>query len=163
MSDARIKLTTDGGAHIKYMTGGDAIINLTIDGKAVQAHAGQTILEAARANGIVIPTLCYHPRLLPIGSCRLCVVEIEGAERPMTACTTPAQEGIIVHTQTEQLNAMRRAALQLILTYHAPGLPPVRRRRGVRAAGSGRRLRHRPTALSGARESRRVCASSPPP
>ena len=123
MSDAHIKYTADGGAHIKYMTDGGAIINLTIDGKAIQAHAGQTILEAARANGIAIPTLCYHPRLLPIGSCRLCVVEIEGAERPMTACTTPAQEGIVVRTQTERLNNMRRAALQLILTYHPLDCP----------------------------------------
>ena len=112
-------------AHVKdeNRSDGDAIINLTIDGKAVQAQAGQTILQAARANGIVIPTLCYHPRLLPIGSCRLCVVTIEGAERPMTACTTPAQEGIIVHTQTERLHNMRRAALQLILTYHALDCP----------------------------------------
>jgi predicted molibdopterin-dependent oxidoreductase YjgC len=105
------------------ISGGCAIINLTIDGKVIQTPAGSTILEAARAHGILIPTLCYHPRLLPIGSCRLCVVEIEGAERPMTACTTPAQEGIVVRTQTEQLHGLRRAALQLILTYHPLDCP----------------------------------------
>jgi NADH-quinone oxidoreductase subunit G len=67
---------------------GDATVQITIDGTELQAEADKTILEVARAHGIYIPTLCYHPRLLPIGSCRLCVVEIEGADRPMTACTT---------------------------------------------------------------------------
>jgi predicted molibdopterin-dependent oxidoreductase YjgC len=101
----------------------EAMVTITVDGKRTQAQAGQTILEAARAQGIYIPTLCYHPKLLPIGSCRLCVVEIEGAERPMTACTTPVQEGITVHTQTERLNRIRVDALKLILTYHPLDCP----------------------------------------
>jgi predicted molibdopterin-dependent oxidoreductase YjgC len=101
----------------------EAMVTITIDGKRVQARPGQTILEAARAQGIYIPTLCYHPKLLPIGSCRLCVVEIEGAERPMTACTTRVQEGIVVHTQTERLNRIRIDALKLILTYHPLDCP----------------------------------------
>jgi len=99
------------------------MVTITIDGKRIQAQANQTILEAAREQGIYIPTLCYHPKLLPIGSCRLCVVEIEGAERPMTACTTPVQEGIVVHTQTERLNRIRLDALKLILTYHPLDCP----------------------------------------
>ena len=98
-------------------------ITITIDDQVIQTHAGRTILEAARESGISIPTLCYHPRLRPIGSCRLCVVEIEGAERPMTACTTPVQEGIVVHTQTERLQRIRRDALKLILTYHPLDCP----------------------------------------
>jgi formate dehydrogenase alpha subunit len=102
---------------------GDTIVEVTIDGKAIQAQAGQTILEVARANGISIPTLCYHPRLLPIGSCRLCVVEVEGADKPMTACTTQVQAGIVVHTQTDRLNRIRRDALKLILTYHPLDCP----------------------------------------
>lgn len=102
---------------------GDATVQITIDGKDLQAGADRTILEVARENGISIPTLCYHPRLLPIGSCRLCVVEIEGADRPMTACTTPVQDGIVVHTQTDRLNRIRRDALKLILTYHPLDCP----------------------------------------
>jgi predicted molibdopterin-dependent oxidoreductase YjgC len=98
-------------------------ITITIDDQVILTQAGRTILEAARENGISIPTLCYHPRLRPIGSCRLCVVEIEGAERPMTACTTPVQEGIVVHTQTDRLNRIRRDALELILTYHPLDCP----------------------------------------
>jgi predicted molibdopterin-dependent oxidoreductase YjgC len=100
-----------------------AMVTITIDGRRIQAQPGQTILEAARENGISIPTLCYHPKLLPIGSCRLCVVEIEGAERPMTACTTAVQEGITVHTQTERLHRIRLDALKLILTYHPLDCP----------------------------------------
>ena len=102
---------------------GDATVHITINGTELQAEAGQTILEVARAHGIYIPTLCYHPRLLPIGSCRLCVVEIEGADRPMTACTTLVQDGIVVHTQTDRLNRLRRDALKLILTYHPLDCP----------------------------------------
>jgi predicted molibdopterin-dependent oxidoreductase YjgC len=102
---------------------GDTTLQITIDGTTLQAEVGKTILEVARENGIYIPTLCYHPRLLPIGSCRLCVVEIEGADRPMTACTTLVQDGIVVHTQTDRLNRLRRDALKLILTYHPLDCP----------------------------------------
>ncbi len=102
---------------------GDQTVRITIDGTELQAEAGQTILEVARENGIYIPTLCYHPRLLPIGSCRLCVVEIEGADRPMTACTTQVQDGIVIHTQTDRLHRIRRDALKLILTYHPLDCP----------------------------------------
>jgi len=102
---------------------GDQMVRITIDGTELQAEAEQTILEVARENGIYIPTLCYHPRLLPIGSCRLCVVEIEGADRPMTACTTQVQDGIVVHTQTDKLHRIRRDALKLILTYHPLDCP----------------------------------------
>jgi predicted molibdopterin-dependent oxidoreductase YjgC len=101
----------------------DAVVQITIDGNKIQMGAGKTILEVARENGIYIPTLCYHPRLIPIGSCRLCVVEVEGADRPMTSCTTQVQAGIVVHTQTDRLNRIRRDALKLILTYHPLDCP----------------------------------------
>ena len=99
------------------------MVKLTIDGKEITAESDQTILEVARENGVYIPTLCYHPRLIPIGSCRLCVVEIEGWERPMTACTTYVQDGIVVKTQTKRLNRIRQDALKLILTYHPLDCP----------------------------------------
>ncbi len=99
------------------------MVTVTIDGKEITADADKTILEVAQENGIYIPTLCYHPRLIPIGSCRLCVVEIEGAEKPMTACTTVVQDGIVVHTQTERLNRIRRDALKLILINHPLDCP----------------------------------------
>jgi len=71
------------------------MVTLTIDGKEVTVPQGTTILEAARSVGIRIPTLCYHDRMNPIGSCRMCVVEIEGFAHPMAACTTPVEDGPI--------------------------------------------------------------------
>ena len=66
-------------------------VKLTIDGQEVSVPEGTTILEAARKLGIKIPTLCYHPALSPIGSCRICVVEIEGVDRPDTASGSGVQ------------------------------------------------------------------------
>ena len=62
------------------------MINLKIDGKEVQIESGATILTAAEQAGITIPTLCYLKKVSPTGACRICVVDIEGAEKPMTAC-----------------------------------------------------------------------------
>ena len=65
------------------------MVNLTIDGRAIQAKPGSTILEVAKENGIFIPFLCYHPALKPIGSCRICVVDVKpGPPRPIPACAT---------------------------------------------------------------------------
>ena len=89
-------------------------ITLTIDGKICKGSEGNTILEVDRSNDIYIPTLCYLEGLTPIGSCRMCVVEVERNPKMMTACTTPAQEGMVVHTQTEKLRKYRRQMLELI-------------------------------------------------
>ncbi len=94
------------------------MIKLTIDGKEIQARDGATVLEAAREAGIYIPTLCYHPALAPYGGCRLCVVEIEKMRGLPTSCTTPATEGMVVKTNTPQLQENRRGVLELILTEH---------------------------------------------
>ncbi len=94
------------------------MVNLTIDERQVTAEEGTTILQAAAAVGIKIPTLCYHKRLNPIGSCRMCLVEVEGYANPMTACTTPVAEGIKVVTTTERLQKMRRDNLKLLLVNH---------------------------------------------
>ena len=98
-------------------------IALTIDGKKLTAEPGKTILEVAQEHGIYIPTLCYHPSLLPIGSCRLCVVEIDGADQPMTACTTLIQDGMVVRTWSERLEHIRLDALKLILINHPLDCP----------------------------------------
>ncbi|MDP1989711.1 MAG: 2Fe-2S iron-sulfur cluster-binding protein [Syntrophales bacterium] len=99
------------------------MITLTIDGKEVTVPKGATILAAAKEAGIDIPTLCYHKSLLPIGSCRLCLVEVEGYSEPMTACTTPVLDGIVVTTRSEKLFRMRREFLQLILVSHPLDCP----------------------------------------
>ncbi len=93
-------------------------VSLTIDGKRIEAAAGTTILEAARENGIEIPTLCYHPRLRPLGHCRLCVVEVEGVAAPMTSCDHPVQEGMVVTTSTPKLEGIRKEIISLLLSDH---------------------------------------------
>ncbi len=93
-------------------------ITLTIDDKQVEAREGVTVLEAAQEAGIYIPTLCAHPSLSPYGGCRLCVVEIEKMRGFPTACTTPATDGMVVRTNTLQIQEFRRGVLELILTEH---------------------------------------------
>ena len=77
---------------------------MTINGKDVQFQAGQTILEVCRNNGFQIPTLCHDDRLKPYGGCRLCVVEVDGFRRPLASCTTPAEDGMNVVTESAKRN-----------------------------------------------------------
>ena len=92
-------------------------INLTINGESVQAETGMTILAAARAAGIYIPTLCYHDELDSYGSCRLCVVEIGSGERKkvVASCLYPVAEGLIVETESEKIKGFRRTILNLLM------------------------------------------------
>ena len=94
------------------------MISLTIDGQKVKVSEGMTVYEAAKAAGIYIPTLCYHPYLTPYGACRLCVVEIDKMRGFPTSCTTPASDGMVVSSDTPQLQELRRDILELILTEH---------------------------------------------
>lgn len=89
-------------------------IHLTIDGKSLTAGDGQTILEVCRENGIYVPTLCHHQGLSSVGACRLCIVEIEGQRRPVTACTTPVSNGLVVTTATPRLHELRRQTVELL-------------------------------------------------
>ncbi len=93
-------------------------ISLRINDVSVTAEPGMTVLEAAQRSGIYIPTLCYHPKLPPFGACRLCIVEIEGMRGYPTACTIPALDGMVVRTETEALQKLRREILALILSEH---------------------------------------------
>ena len=100
------------------------MVNLTIDGRAVQAKKGSTILDVARENGIFIPTLCYHQALHPIGSCRICVVEVKpGPPRPLPACATYVNEGMEVTTTSPKLEAIRDELMKLVLINHAVECP----------------------------------------
>ena len=93
-------------------------INLSIDGQEVKASEGMTVLEVAKKAAVYIPTLCYHPDLVPYGACRLCIVEIEKMRGLPTACTTPATDGMVVATNTPQIQEFRRGILELILCEH---------------------------------------------
>src|SRR5512141_652144 len=93
-------------------------VNLTINGQRVQAADGSTILEAASANGIRIPTLCHHPDLSNVGACRMCVVSVEKARGLQTACTTPVVEGMVVDTNSKDARDTRRFVLKMLLSDH---------------------------------------------
>ena len=93
-------------------------IVLTINGREIEARQGMTVLEAAQAADIYIPALCYEPDLKPYGGCRLCVVEIEGMRGLPTACTTPAADGMVVHTETPAVDEVRRTVVDLLIADH---------------------------------------------
>ena len=90
-------------------------ITLTIDGREVTVLSGATILDAARKAGSYLPALCHHPDLKPIGSCKLCIVAVEGLDHYPTSCNTLAEEGMVVKTWTEELQEMRRHTLEVLL------------------------------------------------
>jgi len=87
-------------------------IHFTIDGKPCVAGPGQTIAEAAKANGVYIPTLCHFEGLKPVGSCRICTVRVAG--RYMSACTQPVTEGMAVENSATDLEDMRRALIEML-------------------------------------------------
>ncbi len=91
------------------------MVSLIIDDKKLQASAGNTVLDAARAAGIRIPTLCYHPALAPHAGCRLCVVEIAGRPRLAASCAYPVEEGMEVKTASPRVLKARRLAMSLLL------------------------------------------------
>jgi formate dehydrogenase alpha subunit len=92
--------------------------SMTIDGRTISFAEGCTVLEAAREAGITIPTLCYHPDLSVVGSCRLCLVEVEGHAGQVPACSTPAADDMIVHSEAPAVIASRRLVLQLLLHHY---------------------------------------------
>lgn len=91
-------------------------ITLTINGQCVKGTEGDTVLTVCRKNGIYVPTLCHFEGLSDVGSCRLCVVEVDGERRINPACTYPARAGLIVRTNTEKLENYRRMILELMFT-----------------------------------------------
>jgi len=95
-----------------------ANVNLTIDGRRLSVPEGTTVLDAALSNGIYIPTLCYNDRLEGYGGCRLCIVEIDGLRGLPTSCTTTACEGMVVRTDTEKVNRIRRSICRMLIGDH---------------------------------------------
>jgi [NiFe] hydrogenase diaphorase moiety small subunit len=87
-------------------------IKIIIDGKECLGKPGQTIIEAAKDNGVYIPALCHYDGVKPAGSCRICNVKINS--RPMTACTTPIAEGMVVENNTPELNELRKTIIEVL-------------------------------------------------
>jgi formate dehydrogenase alpha subunit len=93
-------------------------VSLTIDGVKIEVPQGTTVLEAALKAGVYIPTLCYDPDLKPYGACRLCIVEIEKMRGLPTSCTTEATSGMVVRTESREVNQSRRITMELIMANH---------------------------------------------
>lgn len=118
-----------------------AMLSVTINGQSQQFREGLTILEAARGAGVRIPTLCQDDRLPPGGSCRLCLVEIQGEARPVPACATTLTEGMRILTHTLALEDGRRSILQMLAARTPPDTRETEfgswlRQYGLRATGS---------------------------
>lgn len=94
------------------------MINLTINGQKVTAPAGSTILEAARANGIYIPTLCYDEAVEIYGACGVCVVEAEGVPKLLRSCSAKISEGMVINTESERVIKSRKIAMELLMSAH---------------------------------------------
>lgn len=103
-------------------------ISLQIDGKTVKAAEGTTVLDAARAAGIHIPTLCHHEKLEAFGGCRLCMVEVEarGRKNYVVSCLYPVEPDIVVRTRSERVDKIRKVIIEELLA-HAPNSPELTR------------------------------------
>lgn len=93
-------------------------VNIVIDGKNYKADSSKTILEVARENGIDIPTLCYLKGINEPASCRVCVVEVEGARNLVTACSTKLRDGMVIKTNTNKVIRARKTAIELLVSNH---------------------------------------------
>ncbi len=94
------------------------MVNLTIDGKQISVKESTTIMEAADMNGITIPSLCYLKGINEIAACRVCVVELEGKEKLITACNNVVEEGMVIYTNSPKVRKHRRNTVELILSQH---------------------------------------------
>ncbi len=96
---------------------------LTINGKEVEVEAGASVLQACEAAGVSVPRFCYHERLSIAGNCRMCLVEMERSPKPIASCAMPAGDGMVIHTDTEQVKKAREGVMEFILLNHPLDCP----------------------------------------
>lgn len=94
------------------------MISVLIDGKKVQTEEGTSVLKAALDNDIYIPHICHHPDLSDISACKLCYVQVEGQEQPVTSCSLIAKDNMVLHTNNDEVKKLRNLAMELILAAH---------------------------------------------
>lgn len=94
------------------------MINITINNKAIQVEEGTTIFEAAKQHNILIPHFCYMENVHQIGSCRICVVEVEGGKTLMASCVTEVKDGMVIHTNSQRVRNVRKVIYELMLSDH---------------------------------------------
>ncbi len=99
------------------------LVNLTIDGRAIEAAPGTLVIDAAKRSGIEMPAFCYYEGLTLQAACRMCLVEVEKMPKLMAACTLPVGEGMVVRTETPQVVAARKSMLEFLLANHPLDCP----------------------------------------
>lgn len=127
-----------------------SLVSLQIDGKQVQAEQGRRLLSVILENELWVPNLCAIDGLEPPrGDCRLCWVEVEGWKRPVTACTTRVEAGLVVHTQSEAVDQLVRAGFELLMSTHRLDCKkcPGHRRCALQQIANRRKLSLRPKRL----------------
>ena len=98
-------------------------VNLTINGRGIQAEKGTLLIEVARQNGIEIPAFCYYEGLTLQAACRMCLVEVEKTPKLQVGCTLPVADGMVVHTESDTVRAARKGTLEFLLTNHPLDCP----------------------------------------
>jgi NADH-quinone oxidoreductase subunit G/NADP-reducing hydrogenase subunit HndD len=125
--------------------------NITINGKAVTAGDDMTIIEAAKLSGITIPNLCYLEGIHQFGSCRICVVEVEGAKTLMPACMTAVSEGMVIHTNSPRVRSARKVLYELLLSDHSKDCLSCKRNQSCELQQLGKTLGVEETRFDGKR------------
>ena len=101
----------------------DNTVKVTINGRNYQVAKGSLLIEAAKSVGIDIPVFCYHPKMKPVGACRMCLVEVEKAPKLQTACTAPVADGMVVHTKSPKAIAAQNSVIEFLLANHPLDCP----------------------------------------
>jgi NADH-quinone oxidoreductase subunit G len=100
-------------------------VTINVDGRDIEVDAGELLIQATQDNGTYIPRFCWHPRMKPVGMCRMCLVEVEGPRGTMltTSCTMPVNDGMVVHTQSETVKKAQEGVLEFLLLNHPLDCP----------------------------------------
>jgi NADP-reducing hydrogenase subunit HndD len=135
------------------------MIQLTINGKKIAVTDNSTIMEAAKVNSISIPNLCYLENVHQFGSCRICVVEVEGAKTLQASCMTKVSEGMIVHTHSDKVRKARKVLYELLLSDHTKDCLSCKRNQSCELQELGKTLGVEETRFDGARSEYVIDAS----
>jgi len=101
----------------------DGLLNIEVDGRAVQVPHGSTVMDAANKLGIFVPHFCYHKKLSIAANCRMCLVQVEKAPKPMPACATPVTDGMKVLTHSDQAVGAQKGVMEFLLINHPLDCP----------------------------------------
>src|SRR5210317_1776892 len=99
------------------------MVTITVDGQEVQAPKGAMLIEVTDAHNIKVPRFCYHKKLAIAANCRMCLVEVEKAPKPLPACATPVMDGMVVHTQSKFAKDAQKSVMEFLLINHPLDCP----------------------------------------